>query len=428
MTRVVITGVGPVSSVGVGKENFWEGIIGKKTNVRLKKVMIDGKLWGEFYTHAIENFEMKNFDFDKNKIEEIMQWKEKEEIIDLNYFIVAIKLALQDSGLKYDAKKNDISLVLAHENLGIMPFGLKVSNLAYEFLQKKEKFHKRDFFDTFYKLFLKSGYELQTFTSLFHVARLFNIHNYSLFINNACASGLYAIEAGAQIIRSGYAKNVVVASSDYSDIYKYFWFHKLGIYSPDGVIRPFCKDCNGLVFGDGGASIILEDLEHAKKRKSKIYAEYLGGGFDLEGWKMTFPKIGSDSYKNAIRMAFKKSKIKISDVDFLCPHGVGARMIDCYEAKAMTDIFGKDVRRPLITTFKPYFGHNLGCSALLETIALLISLDENIIPPSLNIDCLNPKLNINLVDQEVKCNLKIAMKICCAFAGYNAASIFKKLY
>jgi 3-oxoacyl-(acyl-carrier-protein) synthase len=427
--RVVITGLGPISSIGIGKDAFWNGILKQKPNIKLEKCLVEGQLWGEFYTHKIDNFDISKFGIDKDKLNDIKEWKEGEEIVDLNYLIAAVKLALDDSKLDYNSENNDIGLVLAHENLGLMSFAYKVSDLAYNMLigKTKKEITKNDFFDNFYKKFVKSGYDIQTFADLFHIARVFNIHELSLFINNACASGLYALEAASQIIRSNQAKAVIVAASDHPDIYKYLWFKELGIYSPDGKIRPFCKDSNGLAFGDGGVGIVLEDLDNAKKRKASIYAEYLGGGFDLEGWKITVPQIGSKSYQRAISKAFEAAEVEKEDVELLCPHGVGSQPIDYYEAKAITDTFGKNPKKPLITTFKPYVGHNLGSSALLETAILLLSLKNNIIPPTLNYENPDSKFNISLVKKQVKTELKTVMKTCCAFAGFNAAAIFKKI-
>jgi len=288
------------------------------------------------------------------------------------------------------------------------------------------KLSKKEFSEKLYRDCLKSGYDIQTFMTLFHVAKAFNIHNYSLFINNACASGLYALENAAQIIKCNQSSAVVVAASEYTDIYKYLWFRDIGLHSEDRTIRPFCKDSNGLVFGDGGVGLVLEDLEHAEKRNAHIYAEYLGGGFDLEGWKVTTPQIGSDSYQKAISKALKQSNVNKDEIELICPHGVGSQSIDYYESKAITDTFGLNPEKPLITAFKPYIGHNLGASALLEATILLLSLDNEIVLPTLNTENLNPALNIPLVKDKMEKKVDMAMKICCAFAGYNSAVVFKR--
>jgi len=428
-TRIAITGLGPLSSMGIGKDNLWKNINSGKANVKKEEAFIDGELWDSFFLHKVEGFNVHKFGIDEDRLSDIKDWKEGEEITDLNYLLAAVKLALDDAKLDYSKRDNGLGLVLAHENIGLMPFGLKVSNLAYNALigKSKDQLSKKDFFNSLYKSFLKSGYDIQSFADLYHVAKVFNIHNYSLFLNNACASGLYAYEAAAEIIKSGQAKAVVVAASDNPEIYKYLWFRDLGIYSKSGKVRPFCKDSDGLVFGDGGAGVVLEDLASAKKRKAPIYAEYIGGGFDLEGWKITVPQIGNDSYQRAINKAFKNSKTKKTDIDLLVPHGVGSQPIDYYEAQAITDTFGNNPKKPLISVFKPFVGHNLGSSALLESLIMLLSLKNDTVLPALNYENPDPKFNIGLNKEKKQVRLKTAMKICCAFAGFNAAAVFRKV-
>ena len=427
--KIVITGIGPISSVGIGRENFWQGILNKDINIEQEECLLNGELWDKFLLHKVRDFDINKFGIDKAQLNAIRDWKDGEEIVDLNYLIAAIKLALDDSGLDYEKEENGISLVLAHENLGVMPFSFKMSELAYNTVQKSsgKKISKVDFMNSIYKALLKDAYDVQTFADLFHVARVFNIHDYSLFINNACASGLYALESASQIIKSNQAKRVVVAASDHPDIYKYLWFRDLGIYAKDGIIKPFCNDSSGLVFGEGGVGIVMETLEGAQKRKATIYAEYLGGGFDLEGWKITVPQIGSKSYQKAMLKAFKQSNLKADEIDFICPHGVGSKPIDYYEAQAINEVFKDNITKTLITTFKPYVGHNLGGSALLETAILLLALKNNIVPATLNCNNIESKLNISLLRDNEKNNFSIAMKICCAFAGFNSAALFKNI-
>jgi len=220
---------------------------------------------------------------------------------------------------------------------------------------------------------------------------------------------------------------VVVAASDYPDVYKYIWFRDLGIYSDDGLIRPFCKNSNGLVFGDGGVGLVLEEMDHARKRHATIYGEYLGGGFDLEGWKITVPQIGGDSYQKAIALALDRSGVKTSEVDLLCPHGVGSQPIDYYESQAITQVFGENPKSLLFSAFKPYVGHNLGASALLETAILLLCLHHDTVLPVLNHEQPDPKFKLDFVTKKTECQFNTVMKTCSAFAGFNAAAVFKKV-
>lgn len=429
--RIVITGIGPITSIGVGKEALWKNLMLGKTNVELEEVYADGELWGKYFFHKVEHFDISEFGVDKEKLDWIKDWKAGDEIKDLLYLIAAIKLAIADSGLKYDPhEEGDYGLVVTHENMGLIPFINKLSDRAFKILTDQNQIlSKRKYYEILYndKDCLKSAYDIQTFMTLFHIAKVFNVRQYSLFICNACASGLFAIETASEMIKNNQNSRVIVAASDYPDIYKYFWFRDLGIYSNDGIVRPFSKDSNGMVFGEGGVALVLEDLEYAKKRNAHIYAEYLGGGFSLEGWQVTVPQIGSDSYHRAILKALEQSDVKKDDIDLLCPHGVGSRIIDHYEAKAITDIFSKDAKRPCITAFKPYVGHNLGNSALLETAILLLSLKNGIVLPALNCENTNPAYGITLVDKKKEQKLNTVMKMCAAFAGYNAAAVFGRL-
>ncbi len=426
--KVVVTGIGPIASPGIGKKDFWEGLLDKRVGLGSKELKLNDDVWENFYAHMVGGFDFDRFNIDKTALDYMNDWKGEEPPIDLLYLIGAVALALEDSGIAYESEDNGLGLVLTHENMGLMPFLLKLSEISFDTLKSEtgSNLSKKDFYEKLYRDCLKSGYDIQTFMTLFHVAKAFNIHNYSLFINNACASGLYALENAAQIIKCNQSSAVVVAASEFTEIYKYLWFRDIGLYSEDGKIRPFCKDSNGLVFGDGGVGIVLEDLEHAEKRNAHIYAEYSGGGFDLEGWKVTTPQIGSDSYQKAIFKALKQSNVSKDEIELLCPHGVGSQSIDYYESKAITDVFGLNRTKPLITTFKPYVGHNLGSSALLETAILLLSLENEAVLPTLNAENVNPAFNISLVKDALKTKVNTAMKICCAFAGYNSAVVFKR--
>jgi 3-oxoacyl-(acyl-carrier-protein) synthase len=121
------------------------------------------------------------------------------------------------------------------------------------------------------------------------------------------------------------------------------------------------------------------------------------------------------------------SNINKNNIDLLAAHGTGNSVIDKYEAKAIADIFGVKPKKPFITTFKPYIGHNLGGSALLETAILLLCLENQLVLPVLNTQEVDEKMKIDIVKEKIKTELKTVMKISCAFAGYNAAAIFKRI-
>lgn len=430
MNRVVVTGIGPLSSLGRGNSETWQSIINSQLNLVKEKYSIDGKEWGEFPIHKIRHFDINDYNIPENTFRFIREIRTvKKEDLDLYYFLAVISLAIKDSELKYDIGSNDIGLILTHENPGIEIFFEELIDSAFEIFNrfKDKKISKLDLARELYSNDIeKRGYNLQTFSYLFSVAKAFGFHGYSLFINNACASGLFAIEAAAQQIKSGIAPVMVVAAVDNpTKIYKYLWFKKKQLYADSGIVRPFSQKSDGIVFGDGGAALVLENLDHARKRKAKIYAEYLGGGFALEGWKITVPNPTDSFYEQSFRKALKNSGMKPADIDFVNPHGVGMKITDTYEASAINRIF--NVRKPLVSAFKPLIGHNLGGSALLETAIAVMSLQKKMIPATLNCDHENKELHLNIVKENRKIKMNSVAKMACGFAGFTGVSIFKKI-
>lgn len=428
-SSVVITGVGPLTASGSGKDGVWKSIMDKKTGLIRKKYKMGDEAAGEFYAHEIQNFDINNYGIDRQVLDGIKNWKENDEIIDLYYFLATIKMAIDDSGLKIDDKNRYLTgLILAHENMGLDHFYSKViDELSFVGADGKNRpSTKKGFLEEFYKKFHKTGYELQTFMSLHHTAKAFNIHGFSLFLNNACASGLYAIEAAADVIRSGKCTQMIVAAVDHSSIFKHMWFGDINMCAKDGRIKPFAADRDGFTLGDGGAALVLENRDSATKRKAQIYAEYIGGDFVLEGWKVTYPDVTNDLYTKMILKAIDAAGIKPSDVDLLVPHGVGTNITDKYEARAISGVFGKMSKKPVISAFKPYIGHTLGSTALLETAIMLTALENETIPPTLNCEKLDNSLGLNVLREPKSAKgVKVTMKTACGFAGFDGACLFR---
>ena len=428
--RVVVTGLGPISSLGMGCDKMWDSIVNKRLNLVKETYSIDNEDWGEFYLHKMRDFDIGKFNLPGKNFEYIKNMRTvKKEDMDLYYLLAVVKLAIDDSSLQYDLDHNDIGLIITHENPGVEIFFEELMDSAYE-LVKKYKNKDLSKLALAKEMYNKScedrGYNLQTFSYLFSAAKVFDLHGYSLFINNACASGLFAIEAAARQIKTGVSPAVIVAAVDNpTKIYKYLWFKRYGLYAEDGITRPFSDDTSGIVFGDGGAALVLEDLEHAKKRGAEIYGEYLGGGFSLEGWKITVPNVVDNFYEKSFREALKASGIEADEIDFVNPHGVGMKVTDAYEAETINRIF-KD-KRPLASAFKPLVGHNLGGSALMETAIALLSLQNNMIPATLNCENTNKKIKFDIVKENLKKKMSIIAKMSCGFAGFNGVGIFKKI-
>lgn len=423
--RFVITGMGPIGSVGIGKEAFWRGILEQKVNVELVKSFAGREIWEQYYAHKVQDFDITRFDLNKDDLVYISNWKDGEDNRDLLFLMAAIKLALDDGRIDYKSGNNNLGLIVTHENPGIEQLLWKSFKSSYSLLKNNQSLNEKDYYNEFYKKTVKVGYETQSFMLLFHIARMFHIHEYSLFVNNACSSGLFALEAAKDMIALGKAKQVIVVAGDCPDIFKHLWFKMINMYASDGKIKPFDKNANGFIMGEGATAFILEDYEHAEKRKAHIYAEYLGGGFKLEGWGITTPMIGGKFYHEVIEEALSKSDIDEREVDLICAHGVGIPANDYYESKAICDTFTD--KQISVTALKPYVGHNLGGCTLLELAILCLMMEKAISIPVLNTKQLDPKITINLVKEQKDIHAKTVLKISSAFAGYDAAVVLQKV-
>jgi len=429
--RIVITGIGPIASPGIGKDDFWEGILQRRVGLTFKEIRIDEDIWDAFYLHETDGFSIENFSIEETVLKEINTWKNGEEDRDLFYLLAAVQLALQDSNLSYDKESNNIGLFLTVEHPGFECFCEDIVKEVMSFLDETSSrgvVSKAGVYRHVFDRFSRRGYDLQTFMYLFFVAKAFGLHGYSLFNNNACASGLYALESAARQIRLGDSQAVIVASGDVpSTMFKHLWFKEQKLYAEDGRMKPFSEKADGIVLGDGASAIVLEDLEHALKRNAHIYAEYMGGGFSLEGWKVTVPQIGSSFYQGTIREALRRAGLTPESIDLINPHGVAMKVTDGYEAKAMADIFGTGGDMPYVSAFKPYVGHNLGGCGILESIVLLLSMERNVVLPALNCSLDELKYEMNMVSELTRYSITSAMKLSCGFAGYNGAVVFRRL-
>jgi 3-oxoacyl-[acyl-carrier-protein] synthase II len=417
--KIVITGIGPIASCGIGKDNLWAGLNKGESGIVTETFTLDKQALGEFCIHRVKGFDIKKFKINKGDLSFINSWKGGEDV-DLNLMLAAVSLALDDGCI--DLEKNSLGLIVSHEN----PSLEKLLNLFFLELNNKQQESVSNNFEKAYSSLVKTAYETQSFMLLFHIAKVFNIKKYSLYINNACASGLYALEAAADIIRSKKASQVVVVAGDSPNYFKHLWFKSLNMYPKDIYTKPFSNAGGGFLLGEGATALLLEDFSVAKKRGAKIYAEYVGGRFALDGWKITVPAIHNATLEKLIASVLKDYKYDPSKIDLICAHGVGTSLSDRYEAKSIRENFGRAQDAPLVTGLKQYIGHNLGGAALLESAILLLMMEKGRILPLLN--CNYPVIeSINIAKNIIDKPIGASLKICSAFAGYNGAVIFQKI-
>jgi len=200
--------------------------------------------------------------------------------------------------------------------------------------------------------------------------------------------------------------------------------------SPETASRPFDATRDGFVLGEGAGALILEEYEHAKKRGAKIYAEVIGGGMSSDAYHMTAPHPDGIGVERVMLNCLKDAGITPDKVDAINTHGTSTPLGDTAELKAISKVFGKHTEKININSTKSMTGHLLGAAGAIEAISSILSINNNIIPPTINhavIDeNINPSLNLTL-NKAQKREVKIAMSNTFGFGGHNACVVFKEL-
>jgi len=191
--------------------------------------------------------------------------------------------------------------------------------------------------------------------------------------------------------------------------------------------RPFDKDRNGFVMGEGSGTIILEEYEHAKNRGAKIYAEIGGVGLTADAYHVTAPAPEGEGAYRAMRDAIREAQIELTDVDYINAHGTSTELNDLNETKAIKRLFGDHAYKLSISSTKSMTGHLLGAAGAVESIATIFALQTGIIPPTINLDEPDPQCDLNYTPKvAVKKEIKYALSNTFGFGGHNSTLLFKK--
>lgn len=412
---VSIIGASMLADPGIGKEAVWGGMrTAKNLPVIRRYEMYDGSAI-DYPVYAIPQIDIRDW-----LPRAACRWLEQEGLFedpDFILLLIASLLAIEDAQLT-PSELNKAALVIGHENPGI-------NRLIDNILQTKNRmFHQDEEPLVSFGQYKQDFFRLQTFPYLFYLAKALGIQGVSYVTNNACASGLYAVELGAQLIRQGQVETAVVVCADYAHATEYLWLGDKGFHSPRQVLKPFDSERDGSVLGDGAAAVVLRSPERVSEGAPKL-GRYLGGAFQQDGWNLSLPNVASRSYANVISRAVRC--LDNVQPDLLVPHGTGMQMWDAYEIAEITSAFAElDMPLPKMTAFKGYFGHTLGANSLVEIVCILQSMEQGVIPPAANYERHHFKLDLPMVTQWEPCSIHTAIKTVSAFGGFLAAGVFEK--
>ncbi len=419
---MVVTGLGPVSSIGVGHEALWASLIRGRSNVIVRKLQVDACSFVELPVASMPpDAEVPGLE----AFNRFLANQDCEGYRDLGYALAAIELALTDAGLTYDRSHNNIGVIQVFEAPGVE----RAVSKLFELLTSP---FPKDGPPSVYPLLAPRFYNMQPFFYVHLISKAFGLHGLSTSVHNACSSGAFAIELAAQHIRSGQAEVMVVVGGEAFDTgVRLEWFRQLQLYAQDGCMRPFDAEPQGFYVGEGAAAIVLESAGHAADRDADVYAHYPGGAFAHQGWKQTVPDVRSARLTGVIRDALALTGCRAADLDLIVPHGAATGLSDGYEANCIAQSIGAAVRTdtndlPVATAFKPYVGHLLAASGIMDTLCALLAMKHQCVPATLHTRPDKVRFPMTIATEQSNRSIGTMLKLFTGFTGHDAALVFRR--
>ena len=408
MNRVVVTGIGMVSSHGVGKDEIWPKIKEGISGIDFLKRVDNSDLKTKFGGEIADNFNAEDF---------IDAKEARRSDVFIRYAAAAAVLALKDSGFEINSKNEH--LIGSYIGSGIGGIQTFVDNvIAY---REKGPSRVSPFFVPSMVPNMAAGY-----VSIFN-----NLKGPNCATATACAAGAHAIAYAAMNIQRGDAIAMIAGGAEAPLVHVAIsGFNVMRAIStrnedPKAASRPFDRDRDGFVMAEGSGLVMLEEYEHAKKRGARIYAELIGSGMSGDAHHITSPSI--DGPVICMEMALKNSGINPEDIDYINAHGTSTQQNDINETNAIKRLFGNYSQNLLVSSTKSITGHLLGAAGGLEAGITSLALCEGVVPPTINLDNPQEGCDLNYVPHKsLDYNIKIALSNSFGFGGTNCTLIFKK--
>lgn len=412
LKRVVVTGLGAITPIGNNVNDYWSALLDGVSGAA-DITLFDAEKFKTKFACEVKNFNAMDY-FDRKEVRKHDRYAQ--------FGLVAAEEAIEDSGIDNDSVDKDrIGVIWASGIGGISTFHDEVAN-----------FEAGDGTPRYNPFFIPKmiGDIVAGHVSIRHG---FRGPNYATV--SACASSANSLADAYNLIRLGKADAFITGGSEAAvttdGVGGFNALHAISTRNdnPKTASRPFDKERDGFVIGEGGGSVVFEELEHALARGAKIYAEVVGIGLSGDAYHMTAPHPEGYGAYLCMKAAIEDANLKPEDVDHVNTHGTSTPVGDVVEPKAILKMFGEHAYKLSINSTKSMTGHLLGGAGVIESIATLLAVKNDVIPPTINHSTFDPEIDNKLdftFNEAKKRTVNVALTNTFGFGGHNASLIFKK--
>ncbi|WP_053956969.1 beta-ketoacyl-ACP synthase II [Inediibacterium massiliense] len=407
--RVVVTGLGAITPIGIGKEEFFKGLREGKNGVG-KITKFDTEDFSTKIAAEVKNFEPTDY-IEKKEAKRMDRFTQ--------YAVAASKMAIEDSKLDLDEIDKNRFGVVVGSGIG----GIETFEREHEKLLNKGPGRVSPFFIPMMISNIGAG----------QVSIAFGAKGPNTTVVTACATSTNAVGDAFKIIQRGDADIMITGGAEASITpLAVAGFSSMKALStrndePEKASRPFDKDRDGFIMGEGAGILILEELEHAVARGAHIYAEVVGYGMSGDAYHITTPAPEGEGAKRSMENAIKDAGISPEDVDYINAHGTSTAYNDKFETMAIKSLFKDHAYKLAVSSTKSMTGHLLGAAGGIEAIACVMALTENFIPPTMNYTTKDEECDLDYVPNEGrKADVEYALSNSLGFGGHNASILLKK--
>jgi 3-oxoacyl-[acyl-carrier-protein] synthase II len=406
---VVITGLGLICPVGIGVEDSWKAICAGTSGVT-RITRFDPSLYETQIAAEVKGFRAEDF----------MSKKEARRFeLFISYAIAAARMAVDDSGLKITEENGGRVGVITGCGLG----GLRFMEETILNIHTSGPKRVSPFFIPMMIGNMAPGM----------ISILFGAKGPNLSLATACAAGAHAVGDSFKIIQEGRADAMITGGTEAvispSCVAGFNAMKALSTRNaePERASRPFERDRDGFVPGEGSGILVLEELDHARRRGARIYAEVVGYGLTGDGFHMTAPPPDGNGASRCMQMALDDAGLGPEDVDYINAHGTSTEMNDLYETRAIKAVFKQHAYKVAVSSTKSMTGHLLGGAGGVEAVFSALAIRDDILPPTINYDHPAEELDLDFVPNLArKARVEVAMSNSFGFGGTNATLVFKK--